>query len=203
MRVIAGKYRSRAVKPPKDMKVRPTSDKVKGALFNMLEPLRGLSVVDFYSGTGNLGIEALSRGAEEVVFVENAVPSLKLIRENLESLGIRQVPGGAGARVMVCEVARAFALLHQEGRKFDILLADPPYGAGALKRVQSLLARYPILKEGGLLAVEHESGDREMDPDFPHALDRQKKYGDTLLSLFQNKGREAAGHDGHRAKGGL
>ena len=83
MRVIAGKYKSRAVKAPKDIKVRPTSDKVKGALFNMLEPLRDCAVVDFYAGTGNLGIEALSRGASEVVFVEKAGESLKLIHENL------------------------------------------------------------------------------------------------------------------------
>ena len=88
MRIIAGKFKSRAVKAPKDMKIRPTSDKVKGALFNMLEPLRDCRVVDFYAGTGNLGIEALSRGAAHVVFVDKGPESLKLIHENLESLGI-------------------------------------------------------------------------------------------------------------------
>src|SRR5580698_10082169 len=88
MRIIAGKFKSRAVKAPKNMRIRPTSDKVKGALFNMLEPLEGCSVVDFYAGTGNLGIEALSRGAREVVFVEKEPDSLKLVNENLQSIGI-------------------------------------------------------------------------------------------------------------------
>lgn len=186
MRVIAGKYRSRTVKPPKDMTIRPTADKVKGALFNMLEPLRDCSIVDFYSGTGNLGIEALSRGAGEVTFVENAAPSLKLIRENLESLKI-PTTGPSGAQIMMSEVSKAFYLLHQQGKKFDILIADPPYGVGALKKVMSLLKQYPILKEGGTLSVEHEATDMEMELDFPYPLDRQKKYGDTMLTLFKNK----------------
>ncbi len=83
MRIIAGKYKSRSVKAPKNEKIRPTSDKVKGALFNMLEPLEGCVVADFYAGTGNLGIEALSRGANAVVFIDKGLDSLKLIRENL------------------------------------------------------------------------------------------------------------------------
>ncbi len=186
MRVIAGKYKSRAVKAPKDIKVRPTSDKVKGALFNMLEPLRDCAVVDFYAGTGNLGIEALSRGASEVVFVEKAGESLKLIHENLESLGINPKSAGALVKVIPSEVSKAFYLLHQEGRKFDILLADPPYEIGVLKRIQLLLTQYPILKEDGILAVEHGAKDSELAAEFPYPLIRQKKYGDTMLSLFKH-----------------
>jgi len=186
MRIIAGKYKSRAVKAPKDMKIRPTSDKVKGALFNMLEPLRDCRVVDFYAGTGNLGIEALSRGAAEVVFVDKAGESLKLIHENLESLGINPKSSGAVVKVLASEVSRAFYLLYQEGKKFDILLADPPYEIGVFKRIQLLLKEYPILNEGGILAIEHGAKDTEMAADFTFPLIRQKKYGDTLLSLFKN-----------------
>src|SRR5581483_10950244 len=117
MRVIAGKYKSRPVKAPKNMRIRPTSDKVKGALFNMLEPVAGCSVVDFYSGTGNLAIEALSRGASEVVLVEKAPESLKLIHENLQSFGINPRKPAENIRLLSMEVTRAFYLLHQEGKK--------------------------------------------------------------------------------------
>ena len=184
MRVIAGKYRSRQVKAPKTMSIRPTSDKVKGALFNMLEPIDGCSVVDFYAGTGNLGIEALSRRASEVVFVDNGFEGLKLIKENLDSLGIAVGPQGP-AKIMNLEVGKAFYSLHQDKREFDILLADPPYEQGVLKRIQNLLVQYPILKAGGILAVEHGAKDTELAVDFPFPLVRQKKYGDTLLSLFK------------------
>lgn len=186
MRIISGKFKSRTVKAPKNMRIRPTSDKVKGALFNMLEPLEGCNVVDFYAGTGNLGIEALSRGASEVVFVEKAPDSLKLIHENLQSFDINPRRPHENIRIIPSEVSKAFYLLHQEGRKFDILLADPPYETGVLKRLQHLLMEYPILKESGIFAVEHGLKDTELAGDFPYPLVRQKKYGDTFLTLFRN-----------------
>jgi 16S rRNA (guanine966-N2)-methyltransferase len=185
MRVIAGKFKSRTVKAPKNMRIRPTSDKVKGALFNMLEPLEGCTVVDFYAGTGNLGIEAISRGAGEVIFVEKEPDSLKLIHENLQGFGINPRSPGENIRIIPSEVSKAFYLLHQEGKKFDILLADPPYETGVLKRLQHLLMEYPILKEGGIFAVEHGLKDTELVAEFPYPLVRQKKYGDTFLSLFK------------------
>jgi 16S rRNA (guanine966-N2)-methyltransferase len=185
MRVIAGKYKSRPIKAPKHMKTRPTGDKVKGALFNMLGPLHGCSVVDFYAGTGNLGIEAISRGASKVIFVERAADSLRLIRENLESLGIN-TRSEEIVRIQAIDVEKSFYLLHQEGGKFDVLMADPPYEEGVLKRIQRLLMQYPILKEDGILAVEHGQKDTALEAEFPYPLVRQKKYGDTLLSLFKN-----------------
>ena len=185
MRIIAGKYRSRAVKAPSNMKIRPTSDKVKGALFNMLEPLHDCTVVDFYSGTGNLGLEALSRGAREVVLVDKGVESLKLIHENLQAFGFNPRDSKSPIRVISQDVSKAFYLLHQDKKKFDILLADPPYEKGVLKRLQQLLVEYPILNEGGIFAVEHGSDDTDLMPNFPYPMVRQKKYGDTYLTLFR------------------
>lgn len=185
MRIIAGQYKSRAVKAPANMKIRPTSDKVKGALFNMLEPIMDSSVVDFYSGTGNLALEALSRGAQEVVLVDKGSESLRLIHENLQTFGFNPRDFNSKVRVIPQDVSKAFFLLHQEGKKFDILLADPPYEKGVLKRLQLLLAEYPILKEGGIFAVEHGSDDTELMVDFPYPMVRQKKYGDTYLTLFR------------------
>jgi len=184
MRIIAGTYKSRAVKAPKSQQIRPTSDKVKGALFNMLEPLEGCSVVDFYAGTGNLGIEALSRGASDVIFVDKGREALGLIRENLKDLGVPD--HGGPAQVMAADVSKAFYLLHQAGKKFDILMADPPYEKGILKRLQHLLLEYPILKEGGIFAIEHDAKDTELVGEFPYEMVRQKKYGDTLLTLFKS-----------------
>ena len=184
MRIIAGKYKSRAVKAPSNMKIRPTSDKVKGALFNMLEPVMDCTVVDFYSGTGNLGIEAISRGAKEAILVDKSPEGLKLISENLQTFGLNPRDLKSGVRVIPYDVSKAFFLLHQEGKKLDILLADPPYEKGVLKRLQALLAQYPILKEGGIFAVEHGADDTELMPDFPYPMVRQKKYGDTYLTLF-------------------
>src|ERR1051325_1311649 len=129
MRVIAGEYKSRRVKPPRGGKIRPTSDKVKGALFNMLEPLEGSRVADLYAGSGNLGIEALSRGAGQVVFVDKDPLAAKLIQENLQSLGIPWKDPQGRARILLSEVSRAFYLFSKEKEVFDILLADPPYEA--------------------------------------------------------------------------
>jgi 16S rRNA (guanine(966)-N(2))-methyltransferase RsmD len=185
MRIISGKFRSRAVKAPKSQNIRPTSDKVKGALFNMLGNLSDCSVVDFYSGTGNLAIEAISRGAAPVVLVEKAPESLKLIEENLQAFGLNSRDFKSPVQVLAQDVSKAFYFLHQGGKKFDILLADPPYEKGALKRLQSLLVEYPILKEGGIFAVEHGADDTDLVADFPYPMVRQKKYGDTYLTLFR------------------
>ena len=185
MRIIAGKFKSRTVKAPKSQTIRPTSDKVKGALFNMLEPIEGCSVADLFAGTGNLGIEALSRGASQVVFVDKGKEALGLLRENLGSLGIPE--RSEAIEIMACEVAQAFYLLHQAGRKFDILMADPPYQSGVLKRLQQLLKEFPILAKGGIFAVEHDAKDTELAADFPYPMVRQKKYGDTMLTLFRRE----------------
>ena len=184
MRIIAGTYKSRAVKPAKTKGVRPTSDKVKGALFNMLEPWEGLKVLDLYSGTGNLGIEALSRGATDVVFVDHEPLNAKLIRENLASLGLKEGAGPPRIQIRCQEVSLAVYQLKKEGKTFDVILADPPYAPGAAKIVQNLVAEYPLLSQGGILAIEHGEKDPDLAPDFPHELVRQRKYGETLLSVF-------------------
>jgi 16S rRNA (guanine(966)-N(2))-methyltransferase RsmD len=185
MRIIAGKYRSRVVKPFKGPEVRPTADKVKGALFNMLEPWDGVRLLDLYAGTGNLGIEAISRGATEVVFVEKELSCVKLIRENLESLGLKEGIGPPAIKVLHQTVGQAFIQLHQAGKKFDVILADPPYSPGAGRVVQNFLHENPILAPGGILAIEHGEKDPDLTLNMPGELVRQKKYGETYLSLFR------------------
>ncbi len=173
------------MRAPSNDKIRPTADKVKGALFNMLGSLEGNRVCDFFAGTGNLGIEALSRGAAEVVFVDKAFESIRLIKENLSSLGLEPGASTPMIRVLNMEVSKAFYLLSQENKRFDVVLADPPYEAGISRKLQNLMKTYPLLVPGGLFSIEHGAGDIDFDPEFPYPLVRQKKYGDTLLSMFR------------------
>jgi 16S rRNA (guanine(966)-N(2))-methyltransferase RsmD len=150
----------------------------------MLGPLEGSRVVDLFSGTGNLGIEALSRGASEVTFVDKSYDSIKLIRENLGSLGMDARSAESGFRIIQSEVSKAFYTLAQDQKVFDVVLADPPYEKGVSRILQNLMKTYPILAPGGLFSIEHGTEDIDFDPEFPYALVRQKKYGDTMLSLF-------------------
>jgi len=183
MRIIAGTYRSRPLKAGKDQRVRPTSDKVKGALFNMIGSLGENRVLDLYAGTGSLGIEALSRGAGFVTFVDEHPGSLALIRDNLDSLDV--VAGDPRVRIIGEDVLGACQRLQREGGIFDVILADPPYGPGVLSRVLEILKIAPILERNGILAVEHSAKDVEFPPDFPWPLVRQRMYGDTALTLFK------------------
>src|SRR5580692_6775643 len=134
MRVIAGRLGGRRLTAPRGMATRPTSDRVREALFSALGPLGGAAVLDLYAGTGALGIEALSRGAARATFVESARPALAALRDNLAALGLE-----GAARVLAMPVERAVTRL---GGAFDLVLADPPYAETAhVPRVIEALAK--------------------------------------------------------------
>lgn len=123
MRVIAGQFRSRPLVAPRGQDTRPTSDRLRETLFNVLAPrIQGAIFLDLYSGSGAVGIEALSRGAKEAVFVENADPALRTIRANLSSLGIR-----GGYALEPRSAAAALKRLAENGRVVDLVFLDPPY----------------------------------------------------------------------------
>src|SRR5262249_24649229 len=129
MRVIAGTYRSRILKSLKGQALRPTSDRLRETLFNVLgQGVVGARFLDLFAGTGAIGIEALSRGAAELVFIENHAPAAALIRRNLESIGIRK-----GATVLAADVVRGLEKLASKKRSetccFDFIFLDPPYDA--------------------------------------------------------------------------
>jgi 16S rRNA G966 N2-methylase RsmD len=117
--------------------------------------------------------------------VDKAHDSIRLIQENLAALGLETPSRDLKIRVFHMEVSKAFFLFHQEGKSFDVVLADPPYEKGIARQVQNLMKAYPLLAPGGLFSIEHGAKDIDFDPEFPYALVRQKKYGDTLLSLFR------------------
>src|ERR1700687_5010649 len=155
MRVIAGIYRSRILKSRKGLALRPTSDRLRETLFNVLAPnIAGSRFVDLFAGTGAVGIEALSRGAAEVVFIENHAPAAVLIRRNLESLAIT-----SEAQVLPLDALRALEKIARKHKPtdapFDFVFLDPPYAEkNQYDRVLGFLGYAPFLSAGRLVIAE-------------------------------------------------
>jgi 16S rRNA (guanine966-N2)-methyltransferase len=156
MRIIAGTYRSRILKSLKGLALRPTSDRLRETLFNVLGPgVSGSRFLDLFAGTGAIGIEALSRGAKEVVFIENHPPAVKLIRRNLELLEIT-----FGTTVHAANALRGLGLLVSKNKGatpgFDFIFLDPPYAAAEnYARVLEFLGTADLLAPGGMVIAEH------------------------------------------------
>ncbi len=179
MRIISGEKKGERLLSLRKRKIRPTSDKVKGAIFNILSSVEGKKVLDLFAGTGALGLEALSRGAEQVIFVDDSSSSLDLIRENLDKLGFKNK-----GRLIKKSAIRFLKGKSQE--KFDLILADPPYGKGLSQKVLQVLTQNDILNPNGVLVIEHhkkeilENGENLI-------LLTERKYGDTAVSFFGKK----------------
>lgn len=176
MRIIAGAWGGRRLKPVRGRDVRPTTDRIREAWMSALgHDLTGLTVLDLFAGSGALGLEALSRGAERAVFVEKSRGALSTLEANVELLGCAE-------RVRVVRGdALAFAEGLEEGA-FDVALADPPYDRGLAFRLVELFARHPFARE---LWAEHRSA--EELPDVP--ILRTRRYGDTALTTLEASGR--------------
>lgn len=185
MRVIAGKYRSRPLQSIKGADIRPTADRLRETLFNVLcggnpEALSRTTWIDLFAGTGAVGIEALSRGAEQVTFVETSPDATRLIERNLKYLNVDK-----GYQVLRLEVSKALRLLAAVPRPVDFIFLDPPYSEhAAYSRTLVALSGSQLLKEGGRVIVEH---DRKFDPgDVFGPLRRYRKLeqGDSALSFY-------------------
>lgn len=173
MRVIAGEARSLKLKTPPGDEVRPTTDRIKETLFNILSPdIYGCDFLDMFAGSGAIGIEALSRGAESAVFVESARPSLACIEENLLHTKLK------GGIVYKSDAVSAVSRLYHEGKRFDIIFMDPPYNNQLEQKVLEQISQYDILKEDGLIIVE-ASAATEFDylDGLGMTIKREKSYG--------------------------
>jgi 16S rRNA (guanine(966)-N(2))-methyltransferase RsmD len=182
MRVIAGKFRSRPLNSPKKLRVRPTSDKLRETLFNVLGPaIRESLFVDLYAGTGAVGIEAISRGAREVILVESHPASARLVRRNLETLGIR-----GGAEVIEADAVRGLEKIVLRRLVADFIFLDPPYkDSSEHLRVLEFLDATHLVAPYGMVIVEHN---RKTDlPDRFARLERTRllEQGDTALSFYR------------------
>ena len=186
MRVIAGKFRSRSLKSLKGLALRPTSDRLRETLFNVLaERVADARFVDAFAGTGAVGIEALSRGAREVIFIENHVPAVALIRKNLQALGIQSL-GSVLALDALRGLQRLVANPPAASSLVDIVYLDPPYAAAQdYRRVLTFLGAAPLLAEGSLVIAEHRSS-VELPETFGNlARVRALRQGDATLSFYR------------------
>lgn len=181
MRIISGKSRGRRLATPRGHALRPTSDRVKESIFNILGgEVEGKVVLDLFAGTGNLGIEALSRGAKKTIFVERAREALRMIQRNL-----LQCNFSGQAEIIPKEVNRAIGILEASGESFDLILMDPPYEKGWIQRTLVKLNNHNIYHEGSVLVIEH--GRREPLPQKTGrwAVIKQRMIGDTIISILQ------------------
>ncbi len=191
MRIVGGTARGRALLgPPEKLQLRPTSDKVREAVFDVLAAGKGGSIsgraIDLFAGTGAYGIEALSRGASEAVFVERSPAACALIRENLQRLDLEK-----RGRVHAGDTERLISRLAASGeRPFDLAFIDPPYGEGAAAPAAERLLDEGLLAPGGIIVIE--SSVRET-VEAPPALEafRRKRYGDTCVAFLRPAGQSS------------
>jgi len=192
MRIISGTSKGRKLVTPKGSSVRPTSDRVKESIFNILGgEVEGKAVLDLFAGTGNLGIEALSRGAKKAIFVEKGWQGLRLIRQNLLQCGMVE-----RAEIISKDAIRSIGFLNQRGESFDLILMDPPYEKGLIQRILNKLHAHPIYRDDAILVIEH--GRREPLPKhlWGWELIRQRQIGDTIISfLIPQKDRNITDND--------
>jgi 16S rRNA (guanine966-N2)-methyltransferase len=173
MRIIAGTHRGRRIDAPKGQTTRPTSDRVRENVFNIVAPwVEDAVVLDLFAGSGAMGLEALSRGAERAIFVEADSDACRTINQNLDTLRL------TGAQVVWRDVSRYLAT---EARTYDLIFCDPPYGE--YEELEPLLARYlpSLLADDGLLVLETSS---KIQPDLPLTQRTDRRYGAARITLW-------------------
>lgn len=181
MRVIGGAARGRRLKVPKGAAVRPTADRVKESLFNILpRDLSGARVLDVFAGSGNLSIEALSRGAAHAVLIDASEHAAALIRDNLGRLGF-----AAQAQVWIAPAERSLRALARRRESFDYIFLDPPYDQKLVARSLALIGESDLLRPGGVLVIEHSSRETIEASYGCLRLQDQRRYGDTRLSFYK------------------
>ena len=174
MRVITGTARGRKLKTPENYDIRPTTDNVKESLFNIIQfDIEGRRVLDLFAGTGQLGIECLSRGADSVVFVDQSREAVKIIRENLKACGL-------SAPVLQQE---ALSYLRSCGR-FDLIFVDPPYDSGLYESVLNVINSVDILSDGGIIVCESRRETPMPALAAPYQKRKEYRYGKVKLTLY-------------------
>ena len=177
MRVIAGLVKGRKLKGLDGLATRPTTDRVKESIFNIIQfDIEGRKILDLFAGTGQLGIEALSRGAESVTFVDQRTDAVRVIRENLELVGfVKQ------SKVIQSD---SIAFISSDKEKYDVIFLDPPYDSGLLKKSLEIIAEFDILSDGGIIVCETSAYAEAFALQAPYSHSRDYKYGKTKISLY-------------------
>jgi 16S rRNA (guanine966-N2)-methyltransferase len=181
MRVISGSARGRALKAVPGTSTRPTTDKVKEAVFSMIGPyFDGGRVLDLFAGTGGLGIEALSRGADHAIFIDVEKKSIDTVLHNLEVSGFREK-----AEVYRNDAGRALKLLAKRGLQFDLVFLDPPYKMKVIQQLITAMEDQALLRPSVLIIVEHDVDDVLAETVGSLELKRRAHYGDTAITIYE------------------
>ncbi|HEV8341512.1 MAG TPA: 16S rRNA (guanine(966)-N(2))-methyltransferase RsmD [Candidatus Binatia bacterium] len=181
MRVIGGKVKGHRFKVPKGRAVRPTAARVKEALFNILpHDLSGLKILDLFAGSGNLSVEALSRGAAEAVLVDRSPKLARTIRENLRTLGFAD-----RTQVWTASALQAIRRLAHRRYTFDLVFVDPPYEKGWTGKIVAALGREGLLRQSGMVIAEHSIREEVQESYGSLVLQDRRRYGSTVLSFFR------------------
>jgi 16S rRNA (guanine(966)-N(2))-methyltransferase RsmD len=180
MRVIAGIYKGRRLKTLEGLSLRPTSDRLRETIFNILTPrIEGARFADVCAGSGAIGVEALSRGARHVTFIESSLKAARIISDNLRNCGIRR-----DYRVINRDAIRGLKNLASEKAQFDVIYFDPPYNSDLYTPVMWVIATYDLLAENGVVIVEHHR-QSPLQPNYDRLRpDRQLAQGETHLTFF-------------------
>lgn len=181
MRVISGSARGLKLKAPEGLDTRPTIDRIKESLFNIIaNDLYDIDFLDVYSGSGGIGIEALSRGARSAVFIDSAKKSIDVIEKNLKSSRLSD-----SATVLKSDVFDAILKLGRENKKFDIIFMDPPYKKGLVEETLEAIKNSKILADDGFIIAEQSSDEKEIDVDGFNVY-RVKKYNKIKMTFLEN-----------------
>ena len=183
MRIISGKYKGRVIKMPTG--IRPTQNKVRKALFDILADVKGFEVLELFAGSGAIGLEALSWGAKRVVFVENNRNTLKFLKSNLSFLPQDSY------EIIPLDVGKALKLLLRRGEKFDFVFLDPPYQGSLSKKTLQRLSACDILTRYGYVVIQHFG--KVVLPEAARRITcwRNARYGDTILTFYRKSDKGA------------
>lgn len=185
MRIVAGTHRGRRISAPRGRATRPTSDRVREAIFSIIGPVDGLDVLDLFAGSGALGLEALSRGAATATLVDRAPAAVACIRANVEALGL-----APRARVVARDWRAALAAERAAGRRYGLCLCDPPYTV--TPRIAGVLAAAlaPVMATAGTVVIEYPAARPRPEPSGLEVASRiDRTYGDTAVSVLRLESR--------------
>ncbi len=185
MRVISGNNKGKTLYSPNNMAIRPTTDRIKETLFNIISPIKNNAVVlDIFTGTGSIGIEFLSRGSKECYFIDDSYKSIKLAKRNIEACKLENK-----SKVYINDFEKAINILGKKNIKFDYIYADPPYNKIFGQKILDNIINESILKEDGLLIIECEESEKISIKKYELMLKyEERKYGRTKLNFFKYTG---------------
>ncbi|WP_303860097.1 16S rRNA (guanine(966)-N(2))-methyltransferase RsmD [Alkalibaculum bacchi] len=183
MRVITGTAKGKKLLAPNDERVRPTTDRIKETLFNIINPyVRDAVIIDCFAGTGGIGIEALSRGARQAYFIDNHGESIKLIRRNLEIARL-----GEKGIVLPVDASSALTSLVNKNVKADIIFMDPPYHLNIISRLVEIISENNLLAEDGIIIAEHDNRMELKEQIGQFIKVDQRVYGTTIMSYYKEQ----------------